>query len=362
MKLFANELEANQPVQTTFLVLNKDVRQKKTGEPYLSLVLGDKTGEIDAKMWDGVAEIVDTFERNDYVKIRGQATVYQNKLQLRVDRLMRADERDVEPADYFPASKRDRDEMYAELMGYIETMRNPHLKALLEAFFADGDIAKRYKTAPAAKSIHHAWIGGLIEHVLSLMTLARFTARHYPEVDEDLLLTGVVLHDIGKIHELTYDRGFGYSDEGQLIGHILIALRMLDEKLREVPGFPPKLRLLVEHLIASHHGEMAFGSPKVPCFLEAMLLHHLDNLDSKMETVRTIVRRDALLDGNFTGYAPMLERSLLKKERFLAEEQVTPPAPRPVAPSAPTGKQGKSVPTTGSLFGDKLSSALGDDK
>ena len=232
MKLFANELEANQQVQTTFLVLNKDVRQKKTGEPYLSLVLGDKTGEIDAKMWDGVAEIVDTFERNDYVKIRGQATVYQNKLQLRVDRLMRADERDVEPADYFPASKRDRDEMYAELMGYIDTMRNPHLKALLEAFFADSDIAKRYKTAPAAKTIHHAWIGGLIEHVLSLMTLARFTARHYPEVDEDLLLTGVVLHDIGKIHELTYDRGFGYSDEGQLIGHILIALRMLDEKIR----------------------------------------------------------------------------------------------------------------------------------
>lgn len=359
MKLFANELEANQQVQTTFLVLNKDVRQKKTGEPYLSLVLGDKTGEIDAKMWDGVAEIVDTFERNDYVKIRGQATVYQNKLQLRVDRLMRADERDVEPADYFPASKRDRDEMYAELMGCIDTMRNPHLKALLEAFFADTEIARRYKTAPAAKTIHHAWIGGLIEHVLSLMTLARFTARHYPEVDEDLLLTGVVLHDIGKIHELTYDRGFGYSDEGQLIGHILIALRMLDEKIREVPGFPPKLRLLVEHLIASHHGEMAFGSPKVPCFLEAMLLHHLDNLDSKMETVRTIVKRDALLDGNFTGYAPMLERSLLKKERFLAEEQVTPPAPRPVVPAP---KQGKPVPTTGSLFGDKLSSALDDGK
>jgi 3'-5' exoribonuclease len=362
MKLFANELEANQQVQTTFLVLNKDVRQKKTGEPYLSLILGDKTGDIDAKMWDGVADIVDTFERNDYVKIRGQATVYQNKLQLRVDRMMRADERDIEPSDYFPASKRDRDEMYAELMGYIDTMRNPHLKALLEAFFADNEIARRYKTAPAAKSIHHAWIGGLIEHVLSLMTLARFTARHYPEVDEDLLLTGVVLHDIGKIHELTYDRGFGYSDEGQLIGHILIALRMLDEKVRQVPDFPPKLRMLVEHLIASHHGEMEFGSPKVPCFLEAMLLHHLDNLDSKMETVRTIVQRDSLLDGNFTGYAPMLERSLLKKERFLAEEQLTPPAPRPIAPPAPPAKQAKSVPTTGSLFGDKLSSALDDRK
>lgn len=361
MKLFANELEPNQQVQTTFLVLNKDVRQKKTGEPYLSLLLGDKTGDIDAKMWDGVADIVDTFDRNDYIKIRGQATVYQNRLQLRVDRLTRADDRDVEPADYFPASKRDRDEMYAELMGYIETMRNPHLKALLEAFFADSDIARRYKTAPAAKSIHHAWIGGLIEHVLSLMTLARFTARHYQEVDEDLLLTGVVLHDIGKIHELNYDRGFGYSDEGQLIGHILIALRMLDEKIRLVPGFPPKLRLLVEHLIASHHGELAYGSPKVPCFLEAMLLHHLDNLDSKMETVRTIVQRDSLMEGNFTGYAPSLERSLLKKDRFLAEEQVAPPAPRPAVPVAKQGKP-SGVPVTGSLFGDKLSSALRDEK
>lgn len=358
MKIFANELAPNQQVQTTFLVLHKDIRQKKTGEPYLSLVLGDKSGDIDAKMWDGVAEIMETFERNDYVKIRGQATVYQNKLQLRIDRLTRADDAQVEPADYFPASTRDRDEMYAELMGYIDTMRNPHLKALLEAFFADPDIAKRYKTAPAAKSIHHAWIGGLIEHVLSLMTLARFTARHYAEVDEDLLLTGVILHDIGKIHELSYDRGFGYSDEGQLIGHILIALRMLDEKVRLIPDFPPKLRLLVEHLIASHHGELAFGSPKTPCFLEAMLLHHLDNLDSKMETVRTMVRKDSQLDGNFTGYAPSLERSLLKKDRFLAEEQVVPPTPKLAVDPQKSGKTG--VPTTGSLFGDKLSSALGD--
>ena len=359
MKVFANELEPNQQVQTTFLVLNKDVRQKKTGEPYLSLLLGDKSGDIDAKMWDGVAEILDTFDKNDYVKIRGQATVYQNKLQLRVDRLMRADERDIEPADYFPASKRDRDEMYAELMGHIDTMRNPYLKALLEAFFADPEIARRYKTAPAAKSIHHAWIGGLIEHVLSLMALAKFTAKHYPEVDEDLLVTGVVLHDIGKIHELTYDRGFGYSDEGQLIGHILIALRMVDEKARQVDGFPPKLKLLVEHLIASHHGELEYGSPKVPVFLEAMLLHHIDNLDSKMETIRTFVQKDANLEGNFTSYAPSLERSVLKKERFLAEEAPAPPAAAKPAAARPTKP---AVPTTGSLFGDKLLSALGDEK
>lgn len=365
MKIFANELEPNQQVTTTFLVTIKEIRQKKTGEPYLSLQLGDKTGTVEAKMWDNVAEVMDSFDCNDYVKIRGQATVYQNRLQLRVDRLARADERDVEPADYFPASKRNRDEMYAELMGHIGSMRNPHLKALLEAFFADADIARRYRTAPAAKSIHHAWIGGLIEHVLSLLTLAKFTAKHYNDVDEDLLVTGVILHDIGKIYELTYDRSFAYSDEGQLIGHILIALRMLDEKARQVPGFPPRLLLLVQHMVASHHGELEYGSPKVPAFLEAMLLHHLDNLDSKMETVRNCVERDTLVEGNWTGWVPSIERTLLKKGRYMAEEIPERSAAAPAAPAAP-GPPAKAkpvpYPTTGSLFANKLTSALGDDK
>jgi 3'-5' exoribonuclease len=355
MKTFVNEIDQNQTVQTYFLVLNKEVRQKKTGEPYLSLLLGDKTGDIDAKMWDNVAEIMDTFDKNDFVKIRGAATVYQNKLQLRVDRLVRADDRDVEPGDYFPASKRDRDEMWTELQGHIAAMRNPHLKALLEAFLADPDIALRYKTAPAAKSIHHAWIGGLIEHVLSLLTLAKFTAGHYKDVDEDLLVTGVVLHDIGKIYELTYDRSFGYSDEGQLIGHILIALRMLDKKAEQVPGFPPKLKMLVEHMIASHHGQLDFGSPKVPLFLEAMLLHQLDNLDSKLETIRVAIERDSLMDGNWTSWASSLERTILKKQRFMAEDDpvATPPAPAPKPKPKPD-----PLPTTGSLFADKLSGAL----
>ncbi len=355
MKTFVNEIDQNQTVQTYFLVLNKEVRQKKTGEPYLSLLLGDKTGDIDAKMWDNVAEIMDTFDKNDFVKVRGAATVYQNKLQLRVDRLVRADDRDVEPGDYFPASKRDREEMWAELQGHVAAMRNPHLKALLEEFLKDPDIALRYKTAPAAKSIHHAWIGGLIEHVLSLLTLAKFTAGHYEEVDEDLLVTGVVLHDIGKIYELTYERSFGYSDEGQLIGHILIALRMLEKKAEQVPGFPPKLKMLVEHMIASHHGQLDFGSPKVPLFLEAMLLHQLDNLDSKMETIRVAIQRDSLMDGNWTAWASSLERTILKKQRFLAEDDpvATPPAPAPKPKSKPS-----PLPTTGSLFADKLTGAL----
>lgn len=332
MKQFANQLEPNQTIQTTFLVLQKEIRQKKTGEPYLSLTLGDKTGDVDAKMWDHVADIMNTFDRHDFVKVRGLTSVYQNRLQLTVHRLLRADDSEVEKGDYFPCSARNRDEMLEELRGIIGGMTNPHLKALLEAFFRDEALTERYKTAPAAKTIHHAWIGGLIEHVLSLAALARFTAAHYPGVDLDLLLTGVILHDIGKIEELTYDRGFGYSDEGQLIGHILIGLRMLDAKIQEVPGFPSKLRLLVEHLIASHHGELEFGSPKTPAFLEAMLLHHLDNLDSKVETVRSLAARDTLMEGNWSAYSPVLERAVLKKDRFLNESseaktsEVTPPS------------------------------------
>lgn len=347
MKQFANQLEANQAIQTTFLVLHKEIRQKKTGEPYLSLTLGDKSGDVDAKMWDHVAEVMDTFERHDFVKVRGLTAIYQNRMQLTVHRLQRADDREIDKADYFPASKRNREEMFTELRELVAAMANPHLKALIEAFFADAELVEKFKTAPAAKSIHHAWIGGLLEHVLSLAKLARFSAAHYPGVDADLLLTGVILHDIGKIDELTYDRGFGYSDEGQLVGHILIGLRLVDEKVRQVPGFPPKLKLLVDHLIASHHGELAYGSPKVPSTLEAMLLHHLDNLDSKVETVRQAVDRDTLVEGNWSAYIPSLERSLLKQERFLRQ---TP------APAAPPVRQDSARPV--SEFAAKLSGAL----
>jgi 3'-5' exoribonuclease len=254
--------------------------------------------------------------------------------------------------------------MLAELRGIIAGMGNPHLRGLLERVFADESIASRYKTAPAAKSIHHAWLGGLIEHVLSLCTLVRLVAPHYPQVDQDLMLTGAILHDIGKIEELTYDRGFGYSDAGQLIGHIQIGLGIVNDKVREVPGFPPKLKLLVDHLILSHHGELEFGSPKVPLFAEAMLLHHLDNLDSKMETIRGTIERDRTFDGSFTAWSPPLERPLLKKDKFLAEAA---PAPKPAPASAPEPagngqKRRSSKPeTTPSLFGERLLGALKDE-
>jgi len=327
---YVKELQPNQTITAPFLVHTKEIRQKKTGEPYLSLMLGDRTGDVEAKMWDNVAEVMETFDRDDFVKVKGLVQVYHNRPQLTIHKLRRVDDSEVDFSDFFPASERDPEEMFAELREVIAGIGNPHLKALLEALFADEEIARRFRTAPAAKQVHHAFLGGLIEHVLSVCRLSRFAASHYKNIDADLLLTGAILHDLGKIYELNYSRSFSYSTEGQLLGHMIIALRMVDEKLRSLPGFPRGLRNLVEHIIISHHGRLEFGSPKVPLFPEALLLHFLDDLDSKMECMRSVLDRDRLIEGDFTMFSAPLERTLLKKWNYLSgEPAVEPPSPVP---------------------------------
>ena len=351
---FIQELEPNQVITGLFLVQHKDIRQKKSGEPYLSLLLADRTGELDAKMWDNAAEFLDAFDRDDFVRVKGLYQIFQNRPQLTVHKIAAVADSEVDYADYFPASIRDRDEMFAELRGWIASIANPHLRGLLEAIFADEEIALAYRTAPAAKSVHHAWLGGLIEHVLSLCHLAKATASHYKEIDLDLLLTGVILHDLGKTRELSFARGFQYTTEGQLLGHIVIGVQMVQEKLRQVPDFPASVRDLLFHMILSHHGEMEFGSPKVPMFAEALLLHHLDNLDSKMECARGLVERDRLVAGHWTGYSSALDRALLKKRRYLEPEPPKPPDPAPKV-------EAKPAPQASSPFGAKLRHALGRD-
>ena len=350
---YLSELQPNQTVQGTFLVSYKDVRQKKSGDPYLSLTLSDRSGELDAKMWDNAAEVLDTFQRDDFVRIKGLLQIFQNRPQLTLHKIQPVPDSEIDLADYLPASKRDRDEMFRELQGWIAGMSDPHLKGLLEMIFADQEVALAYRTAPAAKTVHHNWIGGLIEHVLSLCSLAKTAAAHYPHIDFDLLLTGVLLHDIGKIRELHYARSFGYTTEGQLLGHIQIGTQMVLDKMRLMPDFPPRLRDLVVHMILSHHGELAFGSPKLPLFPEALLLHLLDNMDSKMECMRALIDRDPQVTGEWTGYNSALDRAALKKRKYLD------PSPEPVA-ETPVAKPALSrAPEPASVFADKLKGALG---
>lgn len=353
---YVNELQPNQQATGVFLVHAKEVRQKKSGDLYLSLQLGDRTGEVDAKMWDNISEVVDTFERDDFVRIKGVLSIFQNRPQFTIHKLQRVDEAEIDVDDFFPRSARDLDEMFQELLGAIAEIRNPHLRALLEAVFRDEEIGRLYRRAPAAKTVHHAYLGGLMEHVLSLVKLCRLAASHYPDIDVDLLTAGALLHDVGKIHELSFDRSFGYTSEGQLLGHITIGIRIIEEKLRAVKEFPPRLRNLLEHMVLSHHGQMEFGSPKVPLFAEAVLLHHLDDLDSKIACLRAAVAQDRQMEGEWTGFNQPMERVLLKKERYL--NGAAEAAAAPVSTAAPPRPAAR--PRSATPFGEKLLGALQD--
>jgi 3'-5' exoribonuclease len=319
----------NKVIVASFVVVSKQVKPKKTGEPYLALTLGDRSGHIEAKMWDNVEDAINVFEQDDFIKVKGLLNKYKTRFQITIHKLRRLQESEVDFADYLPKTTKDIGELWQTLAGVVATFQNPHLKALVEAFMDDPEIAEAYRTAPAAKSLHHACIGGLLDHVVSLFRSCDLVCRNYPQVNRDLLLTGAFLHDIGKIHELTYNRAFSYTTRGQLLGHMVIELEMLHTKIAQIRGFPDELKLLVEHLIISHHGEYEFGSPKLPMFPEALMLHYLDDLDSKMESMRAHFAREVGTDGSWTGYNSSLGRPLLNTAKFLEKEEEKKPAPAP---------------------------------
>lgn len=363
---YIRDLKPNELATAVFLVQSKEIRQKRTGEPYLSMILSDRSGEMDSKMWDNVAEVMDTFDRDDFVKVRVLMQLYNNRSQLTVHKLRRVEDHEIDFSDFFPASLRDPEVMWNELRGIVNALDNEHIRALLNAFLDDPEIATRYRVAPAAKTIHHAFRSGLLEHVLSLCGLAKLAAGHYGNVDLNLLIAGCLLHDIGKIHELTYDRGFAYSAEGQLVGHIAIGFRMLADKLRAFPQFPVQLRYLLEHLVLSHHGRLEFGSPKIPIFPEALLLHYLDDMDSKMECMRVLIDKDPNAEGFFTGWSAPMERVALRKTRYLdsgSAPEVRSPAKAgddfdaPATPAKPSPFSSPSL-AGNSIFGAKLQQAI----
>ncbi len=313
--------QENKIVTSSFVVVAKQIKPKKTGEPYLALTLGDRSGQLEAKMWDNVEEVLDTFEQDDFLKIKGLVNKYKQRFQLTVHKLRKLGETEIDFSDYLPKTTKDIDELWRTLTGFVESFQNQHLKSLVQAFMTDPEIAAAYRNAPAAKTLHHAYIGGLLDHVVSLFRSCDLICKNYPQINRDLLLTGAFLHDIGKIHELTYNRSFSYSTKGQLLGHMIIELEMLQAKLAALPGFPDELKILIEHLIISHHGQYDFGSPKLPMFPEALMLHYLDDLDSKMEAMRAQFEREAGLDNPWTSYNPSLGRPLLNSEKFLAPKK-----------------------------------------
>jgi 3'-5' exoribonuclease len=282
-----------------FLVLSKQQRMTKTNKPYLNLILGDKTGQVEGRVWDpGDARIAKEFERGDVVKLRGCVSRFDDRLQMKVDNLRKALPDEVEKRDLLPCTSCDVDELWQKLLGFVESFTDPDLKLLLNTLLAESGLAQAYREAPAAKQLHHAWLGGLLEHVVSLLKLADRVAGHYNELKpdslhRDLLLTGVVLHDIGKVQELTWEAGFEYSVEGVLLGHIQMGMALVEKAMEKLPEFPPRLKTLVLHLILSHHGKLEFGSPKLPMIPEALVLNFVDDLDAKMQAMASEFEKSA---------------------------------------------------------------------
>jgi 3'-5' exoribonuclease len=328
----------NQVITSSFVVASKQAKPKKSGELYLALTLVDRTGQIEAKMWDNVADHISLFDQDDFIKVRGLINKFNGRFQLTLHKLRSMEESEIDFNDYLPRTTKDIDQLWRTAREYVQSLQNVHLKALLTLFMSDPQIERAYKNAPAAKTLHHAYIGGLLDHVVSLFQLCDLACRNYQGmIDRDLLITGAFLHDIGKIHELSFARSFTYTTRGQLLGHMIIELEMLHEKIAQLPDFPGEYKVLLEHLIISHHGKYEFGSPKMPRFPEALMLHYLDDLDSKMESMRAHFEREN--QSEWTSYNASLERPLLNTRKFLEKLRAGETAPVASALSAGEEKQ-----------------------
>jgi 3'-5' exoribonuclease len=315
----------NAVVTSYFCLSNIALREKKTGGgQYLALTLSDKTGAMEARMWDEFAEAFAGCSEGCYVKVQGQISKYQGKWQITLTKMRNAAESEVDTADFQPVSEFPVEEMEAEIRAIVAGFRDEDLKRLVLAFLDDEEIGPAFRVAPAAKVLHHAWISGLLEHVLTLVKVLKAVAPFYPEVNEDLLLTGAILHDIGKVKELSWKTNFTYTLEGQMIGHISIAQGMLREKMVALAPFPERLRVLVEHMILSHHGKYEFGSPKLPMTPEAMLLSAMDDVEAKFAALRrefAAAESSGKRADETTEWVRSMDRPLFNSARWLAEEE-----------------------------------------
>lgn len=306
---YINELRDGEMVSEIYLCKNKVVAKTKAGKTYYSMQLQDKTGIIDAKIWE-LNNAIAHFEELNYIRVDAQVTSFNGALQLNVKRVRIADEGEYDVSDYMPCSKKNVDEMYKELTAIIDSVKEEHLNKLLKMFFVeDIEFLNKFKSHSAAKSIHHGFIGGLLEHSLSVAKLCDFIAKQYPVINRDLLVTAAICHDIGKVDELSSFPENDYTDEGQLVGHIVMGTMMVNEKINKIDGFPETLANELKHCILSHHGELEYGSPKKPALIEAVALAHADNMDAKIETFTEVI--DANKDKTeWLGYNKMFESNV----------------------------------------------------
>jgi 3'-5' exoribonuclease len=313
----------------------------KNGKPYLTLRLMDKTGEIEGRVWDNVDALAATFDKDDFVSVRAKASVYLGKMQLIVSELRRVPESEVTLADFLPEAQRCIDEMCRELAGVVASLKDRHLARLLASFFDDETFLAQYRVAPAAKGMHHVYLGGLLEHSLSVVRLVDVILPLYQGLNRDLLVTGALLHDVGKVREMSYLRSFDYTDEGKLIGHITIGVEMIHDKVSQIPDFPPELAMLLKHMILSHHGQYEYGSPKRPKTVEATVLNYLDDLDSKINGIRSHIAKEP--EGTrWTSYHRLYDRYFYRECGHavpVEQEPSSPPETERLAPPAPDRKE-----------------------
>ena len=310
--IYTKDIRPGEKVWDAFLVTEKNLAFSQKGSPYLNLRLKDKTGEVEGKIWENATEWDKKFKKGDIIQVQSRAVSFKNTVQLSIQDVQKVEDGDVNPVDYFPSAARDIEEIFGEMMSHVEGIKTPCLKNLLEAFFRDDAIAGLFKKAPAAKSFHHVYIGGLLEHTLSVVRLLEIVANHYHDIDRDVLITGGLLHDIGKIYEFSYDRIIDYSDQGRLVGHIVIGVEMLNAKIATIENFPDALTLALRHLLLSHHGTQEFGSPKRPKTLEALIVHHIDDLDAKVNAFQGFIEESGDDESNWTPFHRLFERFIYK--------------------------------------------------
>jgi len=311
-----SDLSSEQTITTFFLVHARELRNTREGKQYLRLELGDRSGTVEARMWDQFESAAKDVARDDIVKVQARVEIYRNRPQLAILQVRVARPEEIDLSDYLPHTKEDIGKLWALVEDYCNSIGNPWLKKLVSNILSDPHTVECYKRAPAAKTMHHAYIGGLLEHVVSLCGLAKQVAAHYSELNLDLLLTAALLHDVGKLEELCYDRSIGYTTEGQLLGHIVMELETVTRAMDAITDFPGKLKTVVQHLLISHHGEYEFGSPKLPMIREALVFHYLDDLDSKLASVRAALAVDSGED-EWSAYSSALGRKFLRLDDFL---------------------------------------------